>query len=266
MQRSSGEARTAFRRAGMRTVAFDHYQRGCAKVRVPRSFADPEAIFINTAGGLTDGDTISVTARWETDASAVVTTQAAERVYRARRDRPAIVRNHVIAADGATAAWLPQPTILFEGARLDRALDATLFGNATFLGCETIVFGRTAMGETVSAGSLFDAWRIERDGKLLFIDRLGLDGDVRAALSRKAGANGAIAVATLVYAGADSAHKRDAVRSVLPPGGTAAGCSDLGEVLVVRLLAPTEFALRRQLVAVLEILRGREGVPHLWRL
>jgi urease accessory protein len=266
LQRSSGEARIAFRRAGARTVAFDHYQRGCAKVRVPRSFTDPEAILINTAGGLTDGDTLHVSARWEIGARAAVTTQAAERIYRARSDRPAVVRNSVVAGDGAAAAWLPQPTILFDGARLDRALAVSLTGTATFLGCETIVLGRTAMGETVATGSLFDGWRIERDGKLLFVDRVGLDSNVQACLSRKAGANGAAAIATIVYASADSAQKRDAVRAVLATDGIASGCSDLGEVLVVRLLAPTEFALRRRLVAVLESIRGREGVPHLWRL
>ena len=49
---AAADWREQLRRAGVRTVAFDHYQRGCAKVRVPRSFTDPEAILINTAGGL----------------------------------------------------------------------------------------------------------------------------------------------------------------------------------------------------------------------
>lgn len=266
LQRSSGEARIAFRRAGARTVAFDQYQRGCAKVRVPRSWLDPEAILINTAGGLTDGDTLDVTAHWNAGASAVITTQASERIYRARSDRPAAIRNRIVALDGAHASWLPQPTILFDGARLDRSLEVSLTGEATFLGCETLVFGRTAMGETVATGSLFDAWRIERDGKLLLVDRLGLDGDIAAALQRTAGANGAIAMATLVYAGTDSARMRERVRDVLAGFDLRAGCSDLGGLLVVRLLAASEFALRRRLVAALESIRGREGVPHLWRL
>ncbi len=60
------------------------YQEGAAKIRMPRTVGDPlEAVLINTAGGLTGGDRLD----WSIDvgdgASATVTTQTCEKVYRA---------------------------------------------------------------------------------------------------------------------------------------------------------------------------------------
>ena len=74
-------------RRGGRTRIGRLYQEGAAKIRMPRTSADPlEAVLINTAGGLTGGDRLD----WAVDvgdgASATVTTQACEKVYRAASD------------------------------------------------------------------------------------------------------------------------------------------------------------------------------------
>ena len=111
---------------------------------------------------------------------------------------------------GAALEWLPQETILFDRCALDRRLEVDLAADARFLGVETVVFGRTAMGETVRQGWLRDLIRVRRGGELLLHDAIRLDGAIDASLRRPAVGGGARVVATMVY--------------VAPDAGDEAGC------------------------------------------
>src|SRR2546421_237650 len=68
-------------------------------------------------------------------------------------------------AAGATLAWLPQETILFDRARLARSIEIDLAPDAQLFLAEAIVFGRSGMGEAVEEGVLADCWRVRRGGK-----------------------------------------------------------------------------------------------------
>ena len=144
-----------------------------AKVRIPHG--SREAILINTGGGLAGGDRFSFDITAEENARLTVTSQAAERVYRslgARRGR----RGDARRAAGASLMWLPQETILFDGAALTRRIDADLAEDARFLAVESVILGREAMGETVHHARLHDRWRVRRNGRLIFADDLAFDG------------------------------------------------------------------------------------------
>lgn len=253
LQRAHGLAQVAFKRRDARTVLAEAHQSGCCKLRFPRplSGAAPEAVLINTAGGLTDGDRVETRAEWREGTAAVVTTQAAERIYRSR-GQPARIVNALTVADGATAFWLPQETILFDGGRFVRSLDAGIAKGASLLACESTVFGRTAMGEVVRNGALFDRWRIRREGRLVYADGYRLDGDMQAALTRPALGNRAGAIASMLYVGIHADGLRDALRARLETFECTGGCSANGTVLLVRLLAEDGAALRRALVALLQ--------------
>ena len=152
LPRAIGEARVVFKRRDEATVLQDLYQQGCCKVRFPR--IDPgeplQAVLLNTAGGLTDGDHVRQTVTWRENTHAIVTTQAAERIYRSRGEM-AVVHNALEVRAGARAIWLPQETILFEGSRLERHWRADLAPDAMLFAAETWTLGRAAMGETVGA-------------------------------------------------------------------------------------------------------------------
>ena len=75
---------------------------------------------------------------------------------------------------GAALEWLPQETILFDGARLERRLRAELAEGAALLAAETLVFGRAARGERMRSGALLDAWRLHGPDGLLWADALAL--------------------------------------------------------------------------------------------
>ena len=271
LERSRGELRLAFARRAGATALTDLYQSGCAKARLPRPEpgAACEAVLVNTAGGLTDGDRLTTDVTWSAASTAMVSSQAAERIYRCRAGA-ARVSATLRADDDALAIWLPQETILFDDGRLRRRTEVDLSPRARMLACESLVFGRHAMGESVRAGAVFDAWRVRCGGRLVFADTLRLDGDIAENLQRPAVAAGARAWASVIYAGQRGDGLVDALRRACGTGDGARGsscvsCSDLNPVVLVRILAADGQALRRRLVAVLSraIEWIAEGSPRL---
>ena len=263
LPRAEGELRLSFARRGEATVIDELYQRGCAKARFPR--LDPgepmQAVTLNTAGGLTDGDDYCQSVHWGEDTRAVVTTQAAERVYRSRGS-DAVVRNRLSVAAGARAVWLPQETILFNGGRLHRVLDVELAADASLWLAETWTLGRAAMGETVRSGALHDRWCIRRGGQPLWADALRFDsvrdGDLQRLTARPAVMNGARSLMTAVLVVADPGAVETCVENALSQGTVEAGVSRVGAVLVVRALAPDPYLLRATLHRLVDALQSAD--------
>ncbi len=92
------------------------------------------------------------------------------------------------------------------------SLHVELADDAWFLGVESLVFGRAAMGEVVEHASLRDVYEVHRGGRLLLHDAIRLEGEVAATLRRPAVADGARAVATLVYVASDAETMLDPLR------------------------------------------------------
>ena len=124
---------------------------GSLRVRCPGAPAEElEAVIINTAGGIAGGDRFALAFAAGKGTRLVVTTAAAEKIYRSLGPDSMIgVKLHVGAS--ASLAWLPQETILFDHARLSRTIEVDLAPDAKLVLAEAIVFGRTGMGETVRA-------------------------------------------------------------------------------------------------------------------
>lgn len=260
LQRAKGCGRIAVGVEGLRTL----YQDGCAKIRLPRDAAanSLEAVLINTSGGLTGGDRMQWAAEAAAGARLTLSTQACEKVYRARDGR-AEVQVSLTVGEGARVHWLPQETILFDGGALGRRLDVDLAAGASLLGVEAVVLGRTAMDETVSNGEIADRWRIRRDGKLLFADDLRFRGPVAAIAERGPSLAGACAYASLLLVADDCERFLAPLRAALGPHG---GASAWGGKLFARLTAQDGFSLREALLPALEILRDGEPLPRVWRI
>ena len=265
LPRTEGSVRLSFVRRGNDTALETLHQAGAMRARFPRPAdgAAPEAVLLNTAGGLTGGDRIAVDVALAAGAAATVTSAAAEKIYRARDDEAAI-RVRIALGPGARLGWLPQPTILFDQARLDRATEVELAGDASFLGVEMLIFGRAAMGEDVHHGAARDRWRVRRDGALVFADALRADGAIAGILDRKATLDGARASAMLLYAAPDAAARLDEVRTLLQGGASVAGASAWNGLLAVRALARDGRTLQRDMAAVLVALSGRP-LPRVWQ-
>jgi len=263
--RARGELRLTFAATDGRTRMVEAYQSGCLRARVPYAEAgEPlNAILINTGGGVTGGDRLVQSVAWRQGAHAVVASQAAEKVYRSVCGDVEIDTRLAVEA-GAVAEWLPQETILFDRARLSRRIDIDLAQGASFLGVEAVILGRAAMGETVREGFLRDAWRIRREGRLVYADAQSLCGRIDQMMDRAAIGSGARAMAVAVFAHRDAALMLPAVREALTMAQGRGGASAWNGLLVARLLAGDGQTMRRNLVAVLSALRGGRALPRVW--
>ncbi|MCZ4353410.1 urease accessory protein UreD [Roseovarius aestuarii] len=250
------------KQSGGKTTLADLRQSGAMKLLFPRpDSAALQAIVINTAGGVTGGDTFSLNACAQADTCLSLTTQAAERVYRAQPGEVAHIRNRLTVQRNATLHWLPQETILFEACALRRRLSIDLDDGASLLMVEPLVFGRAAMGEVLRQITFTDRIEIRRGGRPVYLDAMTLEGDVTAHLACANTAAGAGALATLVYVGQDAAAHLPKLRGLLPSSG---GGSMLGpDLLVARILAPDSFELRRALVPILRQLSAN-SLPRSW--
>jgi urease accessory protein len=247
-----------------RTCLRDLRQSGSTKVVFPQSHTkSKDAILVNTAGGITGGDKFEIRATVASGATLTLTTQAAERAYRAQPDETGQVATSLDVAAGGQLNWLPQELILFDQCALHRKLDVALSGDAGFLMVEPMVFGRTAMREHLSSLIFRDRVSITRDGRPLYLDGADFSGDVVAHLRALAIARGAAAMASLVMVRRDAGLQLDKVRSLLPETAGATLLSP--DVLVVRHLALDGFTLRRDLVPLLDHLTDN-SLPTSWRL
>ncbi len=237
-------------------------EEGSLRVRCPgRPAAELEAVIVNTAGGVAGGDRLTFEFAVGPGARLVVTTAAAEKVYRTLAP-DATIGVKLSVGTAAALAWLPQETILFDRARLTRTIDIDLAENAELLLAEALVFGRSGMGEAVDDIRLFDRWRLRRGGRLVHAEAVRLEGAVAAKLAQRAVAGGGIAVATVLAAPAEEATAAN-VRALAGRVRGEVGVSAWNGFAVVRLCAADGAALRHDLAAVLAALRGAP-LPRLW--
>jgi urease accessory protein len=237
-------------------------EEGSLRVRLPNACADaPEAVLVNTAGGIAGGDRFAVDVTLDAGARLVVTTAAAEKIYRSHGP-DAWFDVTATLADGAKLTWLPQETIVFDRARLARTITIALAPAAELLLAETVVFGRAAMGETVREGCFADRWRIRRDGRLIFAENFRLDGALSSRLNEAAVTGGRTALGTVMTAPGDDAAV-EAVRAASGAFRGEVGVSAWNGIALVRLAAHDGAALRHDLVVLLSAL-GRRALPRIW--
>lgn len=273
-QRAEGTAELAFARAASvaapRTVLRHLHQAAPLRVLFPRpeSGEPPLAALVNTAGGLAGGDALRIAARLGEGATATLCTPAAEKLYRSLGPDTRIATS-LRAEPGATLEWLPQETILFDGARLRRSLDIELAASARLLAAEMLVFGRHARGERFATGFLHDRWRLRRGGRLVWTDALRLDPPGESLADRFA-FGGAGAYATLLYAAPDAAAHLAAFRDLAASTGPLQGAATMPRegILLLRWLgsaAPVRAALASAIPACRDGLLGLpRALPRLW--
>ncbi|WP_247888515.1 urease accessory protein UreD [Azospirillum brasilense] len=268
---------------GAATVRFEHrhgatrlatlYHHDPLRVLLPDPRAGdlPIAVLVTTSGGLVGGDRLDVALSAGPGAAALVTTQAAEKVYRSAGPDCRIDTRVTVEA-GGWLEWMPQEAIVFEGSRLRRLTRLELEGDARLIAGEMLVFGRAAFGETVTRGLVRDAWELVRDGRLAWADALHMDGDLAETLAHPAGFGGAEACATLLFAAPDAGSRRDALRAAAEGlEGVRVGATAFDGLLVVRILGGEARSVRNAYAALWSHLRAAAAglptrLPRLWEV
>jgi urease accessory protein len=264
MQRASGESRVTFDLREGKTRLGDLYQRDPCRVLFPKSEPGepPQAVMITTSGGVTGGDALKMSVEIGPGAEAVATTQAAEKIYRASRGSdPCTIDVEVRVAEGATLDWLPQETIVFEGARLKRRTVAEVVEGGSLLACEMVVLGRGASGERFTSGLLIDAWSVRRPGRLVWTDTLRVEGETPDG----AGFGTANALATVIGVWDEPQLHFEKARTLLEAADKVrAGVTVVNGIMVARLLGEAT-EVRHATIRFLTAFRGCR-LPRVWHV
>jgi urease accessory protein len=264
LQRASGACRVAFDVREGRTRLGDLYQRDPCRVLFPEPEPGepPLAVLLTTSGGVTDGDSLEIAIEIGPRASAVATTQAAEKVYRAARgSNHCSIDVSLRLAEGAALEWLPQETIVFQGARLKRRTVAEVEPGASLLACEMVVLGRAASGERFHSGLLLDSWSVRRTGKLVWTDALKVEGET----PHGAGFGTANALCTLIGVWEEPQARFEKARALLEAEERVrAGVTLVNGVMVARILGEAT-VVREAAIRYLTAFRGRR-LPRVWHV
>jgi urease accessory protein len=270
LQRAEGTGCIVLSGSDNGTRIIDVFQRSPIRIMFPRTTDGTldEAVLVNTAGGIAGGDRIETGVTALGNASIAVTSQAAEKVYRAL-DEPARITTRLKACEVAKLAWLPQETIVFDRGRLRRETEIELSSTAELLAVEWLGLGRVEHGEEVSGGQITDSWRVKRDDRLVWADSFRVTDEIFPHLHRKALLSNCRAVATLIYFGPNLDARLEFLRAVVRSLECQCAATSVGGLIIVRFAAKALYDLRLALHNFLnqfsrELGGGPFRVPKMW--
>lgn len=265
MQRARGNACLSVARLRGQTRLIDLFQSGSAKVMLPHTQGDcPEAIFLNTSGGLTSGDDLQFAMSVGEGAALTATTQTAERAYLAQGG-PAHMSVRADVAAHARLDWLPQETILFQGADLSRHTQINLGTGAAAILVEIVVLGRRAMGEVVTEARLTDRREISVNGRPLWFEAQELTPETFWRTGSGAVLGSAHVFATLAFCGPGAETAAEPLRGQPVPDGVTAAASGWNGRTLLRATATDLWALKLYLGQMVARLTCRP-LPRVWQL
>ena len=218
---------------------------------------------LHPPGGVVAGDSLTININATADSSALITTPAAGKFY---RSQGALAKQKVSikVAAGATLEWLPQETIIYEGAQVVSELLIELDEKASFIGWEVLVLGRPAANEGFTTGEVTLSWQIYRADTLFYQERIKLDARAFAA---RWGLNGHSASGTLFVYPASSVQLQKVQELIGDQPGR--GVTLIDDLLICRALDNRADRLRDffQQVWVLlrpDVLKRNACEPRIW--
>jgi urease accessory protein len=270
LQRADGCGRVVLSHSTDGTRIEEMFERSPIRILFPgaRRSSLEEAVIINTGGGVAGGDRLEYSVAAFPGASIAVTSQAAERVYRALHE-PARITTRLKVWESARLAWLPQETIVFNWARLHRTTEIEVSAGAELLALEWFVLGRTAYGEVVLGGHLSDCWRVRKDGRLIWADQFLITDEIFPHVHKEALLANCKAIATLLYFGPHQDHRLDFLRETLFSLECRCAATLVNGLIVVRFGAKESSVLRLALRTFLQKFGPEFGpgpfrVPKMW--
>ncbi|QYK40149.1 MAG: urease accessory protein UreD [Paracoccaceae bacterium] len=263
MQRAAGVADVRLKPGPHGAIPDRLVQQGSAKAMLHLDGPAPEVVFLNTAGGLTGGDRLALSLEVPPGLVATATTQTAERAY-AAGGGTARVDVALRVGAGGWLDWLPQETILFDGASLEREVSIDLAPGAGCLFLESVILGRHAMGERVEGLLFRDRREVRRDGRPIWAEPLAFDTRTLSRAESPAVLGGARAFATIALIRPDAGDLLEPLRAVLDQPEVESGASAMEGRLVLRLIAWDGLPLRRQILRALSVLRPGP-LPRVWQ-
>ena len=224
------------------------------------------AIVVHPPGGIAGGDELNLDVKAGEGASVLLTTPGATKWY---RSAGAWAKQSLAFGVRGMLEWLPQETIVFDGALAQASCDVDLAADAGLIGWDIVCLGRTGSGERFRRGSFRSSIRIRRQGKLLWLERGRIDGGGRL-LESPAGLGGSPVFGTLFSSSLNLDQELlNETRKPKPESGRGA-VTLLPGIFLARYLGDSSEAARRYFIALWRILRprltGLEAIePRIWQ-
>jgi len=251
-----------------------------APLKIQRSFY-PEGksvchgVMLHTAGGVVGGDRLSSQIRLHPNAQVLLTTAAATKVYGSDTESNQAI--HIQVAENAGLEWLPQETIIFDGARYRQSVRVELEPGATWLGWDMTRLGRSARGEQFLSGEWRSHLEVWQAGQLLWVDPQWLLGGSEM-LQSAHGLSGCAVVGSFGFVGREVSPEFVAeVRSLLAEGNTTEfpaaemGATRLMNGFLCRYRGNSTTEARQRFIQVWDLLRRRYlgrslCLPRVWQM
>ena len=234
----------------------------------PETDGAAHVYLLHPPGGVAGGDQLNVRCFLGPDARTVLTTPGATKFYKSNQGR-SILKTEIDVEAGGICEYLPQETIIFDGANASLNTTISLAENATYLGWEFISFGRPACGETFKTGQFHQCIKILKNGHLIWFEQFRLSGG-DAIINASFGLAEQPILGTMVYTGPLEESAVDRVREALGEKAAALfSISQLERVVVCRYLGRRMSEAKAFFRQVWEILReaglGKSAAaPRIW--
>lgn len=260
-------------RVGQATQMIHNHAQAPLKVQrslYPEGKAICHTVMLHTAGGIVGGDRLSIQVNLQPDAQVLITTAAANKLYRTN-GQEAHQTIQIQVASGACLEWLPQETIVFDQALYRQTTRIELAPGAHWLGWELTRFGRTARGEQFLAGAWRSHTEVWQQGKPLWIDRQWLPGS-QETFNSPHGLAGCPIVGSFAYVGQGVAPELvEQARSLWQGDRGEAGVTRLMTGLLCRYRGTSTIEARQWFIAVWQLLRKTyldrsSCIPRVWQL
>lgn len=163
-----------FQRRNGKTCLIENCHSG--PLRVQRPFY-PEAdgcahvYLLHPPGGMVLGDRLTIQGFLQENTGALLTTPSAGKLYSVE-GAATQQRQHIYfrVDDRACLEWLPQETIVYDGANGELHTRIDLQGDARFCAWDIVALGRAAAGERFTQGECRQKLEVWRDARVTFVE------------------------------------------------------------------------------------------------
>ena len=258
IQKSFGEIDIEFNKNSVSKF----YQKGASKALLPNNYREyEELVLINTSGGITSGDEYLYKLNL-IDSRVSISTQAAEKIYSGLGKCANLnIDINIVKSD---VLWLPQEIIFFNNCNFARRINLNLDIFSNLVMCETTIFGRTSMQETVERGYFSDLWQINLDEKIIHAEAINFSGDIKEALTNKTNLNDKYVVNTILITGKEFINKAELLDiNKYENKNVKIAISQWDNKILIRSIGKNSYYLKFAIIKILTYFLG-DNLPNVW--
>ena len=234
----------------------------------PEADGSAHVYLLHPPGGIAGGDQLTIECHLAPQARTLLTTPGATKFYRSE-ENPSEQQVRIDVGAGGICEYLPQETIIFNGAHASMKTIVSLAADSVYIGWDFVSLGRPASGERFRAGNFRQCVEIVREDVPIWFERLNLSS-ARMITDQPFVLGDRPIMGTMVYAGPAIENASERLLSTL---GEAArhvfSVSQLDRVIVCRYLGHRMSEGKSLFRSAWEVLReagiGKRGVaPRIW--